>query len=166
MAVTIGAYTFPTYGDAAGLSEYAAGSLAYAATHAAAEVDDAARALVEATRVITRLPFLDATHADPTTSGLPAAIVTAAYELALAGLADPAIFTSVSTAKNIKRVNAKGAEVEFFAPTAGGRVPGRVAELLAEYLEGAAGTVGGSFAYGTDDESDFDDCDRYGVTGP
>ncbi len=167
MSVTIGADTFTVYGDHPGLTTYANGSLAYASTFTAATSDNQKRALVEATRVITRLDFADETHADPTTAGLPQAIIDAAYELALAGLADSSIFTTTTTAKQTKRLNAKGVEVEYFGPREGGRLPGLVAELLAPYLAGtsSSGVGAGSYAAGVDSDSAFDACDEYGLSG-
>lgn len=186
--VTISAVNYTVYGEHTGagsLTEYAGGSLAYASSFAAATSDNQKRALVEATRVLDRLPWTgtktvagqalawprtgvtlaDGTAVDPNT--IPQPIIDAAYELALAGLADSSLFTSTTTAKQTKRLNAKGVEVEYFGPREGGRLPGRVAELLAPYLAGtsSSGLGAGSYAAGVDGESAFDVCDEYGVSG-
>lgn len=187
--VTItGGFVFTIYGEwtgAGSLTEYAAGSLAYAAVLTAATPDNQKRALVEATRVLDRTPWngtktaagqalawprtgvarADGTAVDPNT--IPTEIIHAAYEYALAGLAKPALFTGITIADKIKRVEAKGVEVEWFGPRDGGRWPGRVGELVSQFLAGAgASTLTSSEAYGTDDCSDFDDADRFRVTGP
>lgn len=186
--VTISGFIFEVLGEHTGagsLAEYAAGSLAYSAILTAASSDDQKRALVESTRILERQQYngaktiagqalawprtgvtrADGTAVDP--NAIPQEIIDACYELALAGLADPALFTVVSTAKNIKKLDAKGASIEYFGPAAGGRWPGRVGELVGQFLAGmGASTLGSSAAYGTSDCSDFDDDDRYGVTGP
>lgn len=160
---TIGAYTFDVYGDAAGLTEYATGSAAYYATFSAATADTVARTHVEATRLIQRMPFADA--ADAVVATADTDVVTACYELTLAALADAAVLTQTTTAKNIKSVSAKGSGVEFFAPTKGGRFPVRVTALLATRLESTTSTLsGGAYSSGTSTCSDFDDSDRYGLT--
>lgn len=185
--VTISAVSYTVYGEHAGagsLTEYANASLAYAATFGAATADDQKRALVEATRILDRQlwqgakvdagqvlawPRTGVVYADgsPVSSAvIPAEAIAAAYELALAGLATPAVFTEVTTSKREKRVKAGSAEVEYFAPVKGGRWPGRVGELVSQFLAGnagSAGTVAG--AYGIDGESAFDDDDAYGLSG-
>lgn len=169
-SVVIGVDTFTAYGEHTGagsLTAFANGSLAYASTFTAATSDNQKRALVEATRILVLMPFADETHADPTTAGLPQPIIDAAYELALAGLADASIFTTTTTEDKIKRVDAKGVNVEWFGPRDGGRLPGRVAELLAPYLAGtsSSGVGAGSYAAGVDGESAFDACDEFGING-
>lgn len=189
--VTISSVVYTVYGDHAGagsLTEYAGGSLAYEAVFSAASADSGKKqkqALVEATRVIERLDWAGArvseaqaldwprtgvTLPDGTavsSASIPQAIIDAAYELALAGLADSAIFTTTTTEDKIKRVEAKGVEVEWFGPRDGGRLPGRAAELLAPYLAGvsSSGVGAGSYAAGVDGESAFDTCDEFGVSG-
>jgi hypothetical protein len=167
--VTIGSTVYTVYGEHAGansLTEYAAGSLAYDELFTATSERKQMQSLVESTRVFKRLAWTDATHGDPATVGLPQPIIDAAYELALAGLADETLFTGVSTADNTKKLEAKGVSIENFAPVKGGRLPGRVAELVGPYLEGAGTTsVGGSAAFGTGCDSAFDDCDGYDTTG-
>lgn len=182
-----GGTVYQVYGEHVGadsLTAYANASLAYAAIFTAASVDDRARAHVEATRVLDRAPWAGAktsgaqalawprtgvTRADGTAVDsvtIPAEVTTAAYELALAGLADPSIFTGVTTADNTKKLEAKGVSIEYFGPQAGGRWPGRVGELVSQFLAGmGASALGGSAAYGTSSESSFDDCDRFDLTG-
>ena len=164
--VTIGADTFEIYGTTAGLASRANGSSTHYAAYTAAvaaDADDVARKHVEATRLIAALAFEDDANADPATA--TGDVVTACYELALAAVLDPAVLTQVSTASNIKRVAAKGVEVENFAPVAGSRFPARVMALLGPLLAGStSATTGGAYASGTSECSDFDACDRYGLT--
>jgi hypothetical protein len=187
MSVTIGVNTYDTYGDAAGLGVYAGGSFAFFATYTAASVDNRARALVEATRIIERQlwagakvsdgqalqwPRTGVTYADGSevsSASIPDEVVEAAYELALAGLADVSLFTGTSTEKQTKKLEAKGTSIEYFSPRAGDRWPGRVAELLAQFLASTAssGTPSGDsyVSDGVDCGSRFDDCDAYHVNG-
>lgn len=157
---TIGGYTFDVYGTAAGLTEYATGSAAYCATFAAAATDTAARAHVEATRLISRLTFASTVDGDPSTTS-ESDLITACYELALAALADGAVLTASSATKNIKAITGK-VGVEFFAPTLGGRFPARVMELLTPLLT-SADTYASTYVGGTSDCSDFDTSDQYGI---
>lgn len=157
---TIGGYTFDVYGTAAGLTEYATGSAAYYATFTAAATDTAARAHVEATRLISRLTFASTVDSDPATTS-EANLIAACYELALAGLADGAVLTASSATKNIKAITGK-VGVEFFAPTLGGRFPTRVMELLTPLLT-SADTYAATYVGGTSTASDFDEDDRYGL---
>lgn len=166
--LTIGTDIYDIYGSLTGLASYANGSFTFAAVYAdalAADADSPARALVEATRMLVLQPWEDTANADVDTA--EAAVVTAAYELALAALADPAVFATTSTEKLVKRVDAKGASVEFFAPTAGARFPARVMELIGGLLASASSSeiAGGAYASGIDGESQFDDCDEYGLSG-
>lgn len=183
-SVVIGGVTYQVYGDHTGagsLTEYAGGSLAYSATFSAATPDDQKRAMVEATRVLDRLPwngtktvagqalawprtgvtYADGTAVDPNT--IPPEVISAAYELALAGLKDPAIFETTTTEDKIKRVEAKGVEVEWFGPRDGSRLPGRVAELLGQFFAGAGAS--GSYVSDVSAGSVFDDCDAFHVSG-
>lgn len=164
--VTIGSDTFDVYGTTAGLATRANGSAAYYATYAAADATYALRVHVEATRLIALMPFDDAANAVVGTAA--ADVVTACYELALAALADAAVLTQASTAQRVRKVDAKGVGVEFFGPTAGARFPARVMALLGPLLESTATasmSVGaGGYVSGTSTCSDFDPCDRYGVT--
>jgi len=185
--VVISGVTYTVYGEHAGagsLTEYGNASLVYATIFAAATPDNQKRAMVEATRVLDRqswagtktsgvqalawprtgVTYANGTAVDPNT--IPAEVIAAAYELALAGLKTPALFADVTTENKIKRVEAKGVEVEWFGPRDGGRLPGRVAELVGQFYEGAGeSTLGGSYAGGVDGESVFDDCDSFGVNG-
>lgn len=166
--VTIGSDTFDVYGTAAELATYANGSSAYHALYVAAvaaDADDVSRRHVEATRLIQALDFADTANADVSTA--VAAVATACYELVLASLADDGALTAASTASTIKRVEAKGVAVENFAPVVGSRFPARVMVHLADLLGSASASAyaGGVYSAGTDACSDFDDADRYTLTG-
>ena len=188
MTVTIGADTFDVYGSSAGLATYANGSATWYATYAAATADGLKRALVEATRLINRQRWdgtltsdsqalawpRDGVTATPAsgiavTDGVtPDEIVQAAYELALAMLAKPAVVSGSSAGSNVQSVGAGPTSVTFFSPTIGGRFPDRVMELLswAYGSDSSELLAAGSYASGTDGCSQFDDADAYTRTGP
>ena len=86
------------------------------------------------------------------------------YAVPLAGLADPTIFASTTTADRTKVLDADGVMVEYFAPAAGSRFPDRVIELIGDLLAAASTSVAGSYTTGTDGESQFDRCDEFGLT--
>ena len=154
--VTIGSATYAVYGTHAALTEYAAGSFVHADTYAATTTARQQRALVEATRILLSLTWVDEANADADTAS--AIAIQAAQELALAGLADPAVFTAATASINVKSVGAGSAAVEFFAPVGVGRFPVRVMDLLSGLVEGAGSTLyGGVESGGTDESSDFDD---------
>lgn len=169
--VTIAAETFDVYGTTAGLATRANGSSTYYAAYTTAvadDPDDVNRKHVEATNLIAALPFEDDANADPSTA--TGDVVTACYELVLASLLDDAVLTAASTGSNVKRLEAKGVSIENFAPVVGSRFPSRVMALLGPLLDGATvtgsnSTVGaGGYVSGTSTCSDFDACDRYGLT--
>ena len=89
---------------------------------------------------------------------------TATAELALAFIADPALITAGSTAKNIKKAKAGSADVTFFRPTSGSRFPPNVMTILAEggCIDGAS--ISAPFASGTGAASEFCDTNRFGVS--
>lgn len=166
---TINGEDFEVYGDAAGLASRANGSSTYYATYTAAvaaDPDDVARKHVEATGLLSAMPFTDAADAVPATAD--AAVVTACYELVLAALVDDAALTQDSTAQNVKRLEAKGVVTEFFSPITGARFPARVMTLLGPRLGGgdaASGSLaGGVYVAGVSTCSDFDESDRYSLT--
>lgn len=197
MTVTIGADTFEVYGSSAGLATYANGSWLWSATYDAAVATSAngpKRALVEATRLLNLQPWAgDKTSssqalawprdgvtattpsgAEVTDGVTPDDIVSAAYELALAMLAKPAVVAGTGTGSNVQSVGAGPASVTFFSPTPGARFPDRVMELVGWAFSGASGddTIAplGSYASGTDGCSQFDtgsdSDDSYSLTGP
>jgi hypothetical protein len=89
-------------------------------------------------------------------------VAEACYELALVLLGDATASAAVDSGSNIKSVAAGSAAVSYFRPTSGSApiYPGEAGRLLRCYLDsgGASG-----FASGTDVESQFDNCDEYGL---
>lgn len=169
--VTIAAETFSVFGTTAGLASRANGSSTYYAAYTAAvaaDSDDVNRKHVEATNLIAALPFEDDANADPDTAD--ATVALACYDLVLASLLDASVLTATSTGSNVKKLEAKGVSIENFAPIAGSRFPARVMVHLGPLLDGATATgsssaVGaGGYVSGTSTCSDFDACDRYGLT--
>jgi hypothetical protein len=99
---------------------------------------------------------------------VPQEVADACMELAFRVSQDSSLEGQASTASDVvKRAAAGSAEVENFAPGAFvsvTRFPPEVTELIAPFLAAAGGSVVGSQAFGTDAESQFDDCDRSELT--
>jgi hypothetical protein len=181
-AVTGTEYT--VYGSVAGLTAYANSSLTWFAAWFAATVDDRARAMVEASKLLDRQawdgsgvgwPRTGVTALPPSkvpvVDGVtPDEIIDGAYELALAMLAKPAVVAGTSTSSNVQSVGAGSATVSFFSPVTGGRFPDRVMELIGWAFAGSSSsdTIApmGSYASGTDGCSQFDRRDEYDLSGP
>lgn len=141
----------------------------------AAASGDKSKALVSATRWLTRLGVTDGTNSVPLVpvaddSGVPVDVQLGAYELADALLLDVEAQAKQNTGSNVKAVGAGSARVEFFrsttdtAPT----LPLQALQLLQKYLPGGASSSGlfGPEAFGTCEESHFGDEDAYGLNGP
>lgn len=146
--------------------------------------DTKARALITATRLLekqcwqgtktnpaqtlhwpaTGAFYEDGSAVDPNT--IPPEIVAGTIELAFELTQNVELEGSDSTASNIKSVKAGSAQVEFwrvggaFGLAGTGRFPPVVQEYVGELMCGAGG-VGGSEAFGTGSQSQFDDCDTY-----
>lgn len=107
---------------------------------------------------------------------VPQLIIDAQYELAAIFLGDQAAASAASTGSNIKRVNAKGVEVEFFKATdvsaSATKLPTSVQEMVGCFLSSAVGNSSAAVAYnrrdGWDDcqTSSFDDCATLDRTEP
>lgn len=101
---------------------------------------------------------------------VPPEIEQACAELAALLASDPSLEGQGSTAQTTpKRVKAGSVELENFAPGAFvpiRRFPASVMELIAPFLAGVDSSLLGSAAYGTDAESQFDDCDRSDLINP
>ncbi len=190
MSVTISGTAYEVYGSIADLATYAGGSILWQSTYAGITADNRARALVEATRLLDRQRWQGAKvddgqalawprtgvtvdGAEVSSASVPADITTAAYELAIAAMADASVIAGTSTGNKVSSVSAKGVGVTFFAPVTGSRFPDRVMELIGAYLGGSSDSSGfgasgsaGSYSSGTDGASAFDDCDTYSLTGP
>jgi len=171
--VTISAVTYPVYGTYDGAVAYLAVKLTDAGVAwRAATADTRKSAMVEAARLLDVVGLTDGAtppaEIDSSSSTVPDQVVQASYELAAAYVADPSIMEETSNgASNIKRVNAKGVEVEWFGPRTGGAsgMPSIVDRLLQGYLlsQANANTSGAAGVHvgGTCERSEFDDCDRY-----
>jgi hypothetical protein len=153
-----------------------------AADWSATSATKQAQALVTATRMLDRQPWLGTKYQQAPTqvldwprSGLtddegqeidetavPQFILDATCELALALIQDDSIQSSRNTGSNLKRAKAGSAEVEFFATgTSGPRFPTIIHELVGDYLEGSS-SFSGPLATGTENESQLEDYDLNG----
>jgi hypothetical protein len=189
--VTIDSVTFDVYGNDAGLAAWAVGKTAkvYAAYNAK-DPDAKNRAWVTATRILDRIGWSGsktsdaqaltwprdnaydsvaaASVADGTT---PALIEEACYELAVQ-LALNEKFTDRSQSdrsRNIKRVGAGSAAVEFFASNSryeGAPLPDEIMDMVARFLGGASSGYTGVTSFGdADGEAVFDEAsDGYGLS--
>jgi len=99
---------------------------------------------------------------------VPLGVVYATIELAYGLSQNEALETSANTGSNTKRLRAGSAEIEKFRPgSASGsagvkRFPTIVQEYLAPFLKKIG--ANGAAAYGSDQTSQFDNCDTYGRT--
>jgi hypothetical protein len=146
--------------------------------------DEKARLIVAAYRRLESMAWDSTTANDFATrnaiasilQGGPTLFAQAQYELAAAYAADNAAASAATTGSNIKRVNAKGVEVEYFRPTdtSGAnatKLPTVVHELVAGYLASVNASTGTAYynARGGYDEcttSSFDDCATRDRNGP
>lgn len=135
--------------------------------------DDQGRTLVEATRYLDALGLVDGGTAIGHDTTIPN-VLHACYEFAVLVAADPRVLTALDSGSNVKKLDADGTSIEYFAPTSlargtATRLPAVVQRLLADYLPGASAsssaTVGGA-SFGTSSESWFDDCDAMDRTEP
>lgn len=183
--VTIGANTYEVYGDSDELKIYMAAHMNSEA-YDDASGQDRKKAHVSATRWLDRADWqgqkTDLATPQPLEfprTGLtgkdgnavdsvatPEAVENATYELVIYLLSDAAATQSLDQGSNVKRVGAGPAQVEFFKGTDGKypRFPTEAHELIRYFLEGASGLTA-PMAPGVDVESQFDDCDRYGLSG-
>lgn len=145
--------------------------------------DDKARALITATRLIDKQCLVgDQTDPDqplhfPATGvvdhegdevpddEVPLWITYATIELAFELTVNAALESSANTGSNTKRLKAGSVEIEKFRPgdVLGSkgvkRFPTVVQEYLAPFLTKGAGSAE---AFGSDQQSQFDNCDTYG----
>jgi len=183
--VSIGGTNYTVYGDSAGLKAYMAAHMNSSAYDSATS-NNRKKAHVSATRWLDRanwqgqkydlatpqelefprtgLTDKDWNEVDETI--VPTAVEQATYELVLYLLDDETATQSLDQGSNVKRVQAGSAQVEFFKGTDGKypRFPTEAHELIRYFLEGASGLTA-PYAPGVDVESQFDDCDGYGLTG-
>ncbi len=81
----------------------------------------------------------------------------AQFEYAILVIATPALLSQRdATGSNTKRLKAGSAEIEYFRPTIGGRLPTTVQDILKCMLAGSTGNgISGSASSGTGDSSSF-----------
>jgi hypothetical protein len=181
--VIISGTTYDVHGTSAGLKAYMAAHMNSAAYDSASS-NDRKKAHVSATRWLDRanwqgqktdlvtpqplefprtgLVDKDGNEVDSSTT--PVVVEYATYELVLYLLADAEATQALDQGSNVKKVQAGSASVEFFKGTDGKypRFPTEAHELIRYFLEGASGLTA-PMAPGVDVESQFDDCDGYGL---
>jgi hypothetical protein len=166
--VIISGNNYTIYGSQAGAIAYLTGSITPQAAKfisPSTTADSQARALVDATRELERQLWIDSVNTFPLRDAIPA-FQNASYELAALLLTKPNLFDASGAGSNVQSVTAGPTSVTFFKPTDAGRFPTRVQELIGVYLAGEAPSIpGGSESLGNTEcaESQFDDCDRYGL---
>lgn len=185
--ITIGSTTYDVYGNDANEKAYFAARLG-SDNYDAASGTDRKKARITATRWLDRMRW----QGDPTTPPVPGGqplqfprddiedrngadvsgttpddVEHACYELMEVVLEDPAAQDKPNAGSNVKQAEAGPAAVEFFRATAGdgesSRLPQTAHELVGHLLAGAS-EIHPPVAEGTDNESQFDDCDRYGLS--
>lgn len=190
--VTISAVNYTVYGSLTGATEYLNATSHANAIWAAASSDNRARALVTATRFLDRqrwagakavdgqdlawprsgVVYVDGTEVDD--SAIPVEVDAACYELAALMLSDAAAAQASGSGSKVQSASAGPASVSFFGPTAPKALPSDiVAQLVGQFLAGGGANIassdylGGGDVYvgGTSAESQFDDCDIYGLRG-
>ncbi|MEO1208394.1 MAG: hypothetical protein AAFX78_02530 [Cyanobacteria bacterium J06638_20] len=144
------------YGTQAGAKTYWQTTL-NGSTFVDADSNIQKQSLVAATRWFDALGLVDENGDElmPTAddTGVPADVINASYEAALALIADPTLSgTSEIGGTNTKRVKAGSAEVEFFRPEDGSVLPRSVLLLLTPYLADRQGSDSSlnNEAFGTD----------------
>jgi hypothetical protein len=132
--------------------------------------DNKARFIIEAFRMLERQKWDETTAGTfavrnaiaAVVEGAPLLFAQAQYELAALLAADASIKTAATTGSNVKRVNAKGVEVEFFRATDGlataKKMPASILDLVGEYLASSSASSGVT-AFNTRSGS-FNDCER------
>lgn len=95
-------------------------------------------------------------------STVPADIINAQCELALALINNQSVQDSSSNSLNTKRLKAGSAEIEYFRPTRAGRFPTIVQELIGYLLASSAGSLLEPYASGTCVESYFE-CNTFNL---
>jgi hypothetical protein len=163
--VLIGSDTYNIYGTRANADMYINAMFGAAATkwRNLSVDDDKDRTLVVAARYLDTLGLEDAGVAITYTTVLTA-IHAAQAELAVLIASDPTVVEAIDAGSNIRVLDADGTKIEFFRPTSAAagtatRLPVVVQRLLAPYLPATDLVIVGGAAFGTDVDSQFDDCD-------
>lgn len=186
--VTISGNAYSVYGTEAELKQYLAGRLGTDAYDNASSTDRK-KAMVQATRwldtlqwqgsptdLVTPQPLawprtgmVDCNEEPVPDTVIPDELCAALGELVLVILGDSAASDQASTAKNIKRVGAGSAMVEFFRAgdaqgnSSGTPLPTQAWRLIKCFTGAGDQANSGVISTGTDERSQFDDCDRYDV---
>lgn len=150
--ITINSTDHTIYGTSDGANVYWESSLGGTADAWADNAAKRDRALVQATRLIDRIQWIETADTFAERDAIQA-FVDASYEIAGLLIVDPTFFTSETSGSNVKAIYAgDGVGVQFWAPTLGitGRFPVQIQELIGAYLVGqSGGLVSGSFSSGT-----------------
>jgi len=178
------------YQDIPAADAYMANSVRGATNWKALGMDEKARCLITATRILDRQPWQGEKTDQVTPQDLewprenvydrkgnlvdsatvPDDINFANIELAYDLSQNSSLETSGGTGKNLKKVKAGSVEIEYAKSGKGvdgkdsKRFSPNVQELIGQYLESAYGVSAGS-AYGTGGEGSFDDDESYPMVG-
>lgn len=183
--ITISGNTYSVYGSETDVKTYLAGRLGTTAYDNASS-GDRKSAHVQATRWMDTLTFqgsptdlvtpqplawprigmVDCDGEAVLDTAVPDELCASIAELILVILGDNAASDAAGTGKNIKRVGAGSAVVEFFRAgdaqgNKGTPLPEQAWRLIKCFTGAGSQANSGSIASGTCDESQFDDCDRY-----
>lgn len=115
--VLIGANEYDSFVAVAEADLFLAGDVTRATAWALRNDDAKARGLISATRMLVAMPWCDGV---PDFDAAPAVVKDVTAMLAADLLAKPKLFADATGNSNIKTVKAGSAQVEFFAPVAGG----------------------------------------------
>ncbi len=183
--ITISGNLYDVYGTEAEVKAYIAGRLGTSA-YDDADSGDRKKAHVQATRWMDTLTFqgsptdlvspqplawprtgmIDCNGEAVVDTVVPDELCESISELVLVILGDNAASDAAGTGKNIKKVGAGSAVVEFFRAgdaqgNPGTTLPTQAWRLVKCFTSAGDQTNSGSIASGTCDNSQFDDCDRY-----
>ncbi len=170
--ITIGGVGYDSYASLAEADKYLAADFSATAWHDEADEDIRGRALVTASRLLDRQPWVgakedeDQTTAWPRTGvdgvedgDIPPQLVEATIVLASLILEGADTATNPTTQSNIKSQRAGSVAQEFFRPDPkqAGRLPLPVQELLAGLMGSSATGIAATLSYGVDGCSTADD---------
>ncbi len=184
-SVTIAGNAYDVYGTETEVKQYIAGRLGTSAYDDASS-GDRKKAHVQATRWMDTLTFqgsptdlvtpqplawprtgmVDCNGEVVVDTVVPDELCEAIGEMVLIVLGDNAASDAAGTGKNIKKVGAGSAQVEFFRTgdaqgNKGTPLPEQAWRLIKCFTGAGDQANSGAIASGTCDESQFDDCDRY-----
>ncbi len=183
--IIIAGNNYDVYGTEADIKQYIAGRLGTAAYDSSSS-SDKKKAHVQATRWMDTLTFqgspTDLVTPQPLAwprigmtdcngevvvdTIVPDELCAASSEMVLIILGDSAASDAAGTGKNIKKVGAGSAQVEFFRTgdaqgNKGTPLPEQAWRLIKCFTGAGDQTNSGAIASGTTDHTEFDDCHRY-----